>query len=146
MSTKYSQRRRTLIAVSGILPVLLVIAWLALAALTKTSIWAAVPAVAAYLDPDKDGPTTAWMLLAGMLAVMMILYLVANRFWRKGSRDRVDDSLSAPQSAVSDPALPIFPNYLQLPIESASYAALLVMDALGYGAGHVDHRRYAVHR
>src|SRR5262245_58151060 len=85
MRTKHSPRLRTLVIVSSITLVLFMIAWSASAILLKTSLWEAVPAVAAYLDPDRDGATTTWMILAGMLAVMLIGYLTTNHFGRKRS-------------------------------------------------------------
>jgi NADPH-dependent 2,4-dienoyl-CoA reductase/sulfur reductase-like enzyme/ferredoxin len=114
MSRKYSQSIRTLVAFSGILLSLLALTWLASATLTKSPNWATAPTVEAYFDHGGDGPITAWMIVAAILAVMLISFLVASRFGRLGKRDRVNDLSAVPQPAGSDPTLPIFPNYIQL--------------------------------
>jgi NADPH-dependent 2,4-dienoyl-CoA reductase/sulfur reductase-like enzyme/ferredoxin len=114
MLRKYSQGIRTLFVLSSILVALLALIELATATLARTASWAVGPMVEAYFDPGGDGPITAWMILAGILAVMMISFLVVSRFKRTGSRDRLDESSVVQQPTGSDPALPIFPNYIQL--------------------------------
>ena len=74
-----------------------------------TSTTVVTPMTVLYFDPGGDGPSTAW-LIAGLVVALTASWPLITRRFRRAAADRSDAS----PIAASDPARPLFPNYLQL--------------------------------